>query len=379
MRVLHIGKFFAPFAGGIENFMLDLLPACAELGVEQALLVHESPRGHRAPPVKFGFLADFERVPMFGQLSYAPVSPGFRAALDRMIDRFDPDLVHLHLPNTSAFWALASSRARRLPWVVHWHSDVIGPGLDPKLKALYPLYRPFEQALLRRARVIVATSQPYLESSPALAPWRDRCTVIPLGLDPARIEARDERLQVWSGPPRLRVLAVGRLTRYKGFETLIRAAAGVDGVELVIAGDGPQRRRLEHLIAGSGGPVRLLGGVSDPVRNALMQSCDVFCLPSINRAEAFGLSLVEAMALGKPAIATRVPGSGMGWVIEHERTGWLVEPGDAGPLADLLARLVRDREPLSRCSRNALARFEAHFRIEAVARQITGLYRTLVQ
>jgi glycosyltransferase involved in cell wall biosynthesis len=382
MRVLHIGKFFAPFAGGIENFMLDLLPACADLGVEQALLVHVSPDGSGAPDAQFKFLSRFCRVPMLGQFSYAPISPAFRRALVEMITDFRPDILHMHLPNTSAFWALASVEARRLPWVVHWHSDVVGPGLDPKLKALYPFYRPFEQALLKRASAIIATSPPYLESSAALAPWQDKCRVIPLGIDSERVDAQIENPEIWSGDKRLRVLAVGRLTRYKGFDVLIRAAALVDGVQVVIAGEGEQRARLERLVReqcrrSNACDVRLIGGVADPVRNALLKSCDVLCLPSVNRAEAFGLSLVEAMAAGKPAIATRVPGSGMGWVVEHERTGWLVEPRNVGQLADVLGCLVHDRKIIATMGRNARARFEAQLRIGAVARQAVDLYNTL--
>ena len=143
MRVLHIGKFFAPFAGGIENFMLDLLRACSAEGVAQACLVHEAPgQAHAARDRGFDFLERFERVPTVAQLSYAPVSPGFSRAMERMLGEFRPDVLHLHMPNTSAFWALKSRRARRIPWVVHWHSDVVGPGLDTKLKLLYPFYRP---------------------------------------------------------------------------------------------------------------------------------------------------------------------------------------------------------------------------------------------
>ena len=133
-----------------------------------------------------------------------------------MLAEFRPDVLHLHLPNTSAFWALKSRRARAIPWVVHWHSDVIGPGLDAKLKLFYPLYRPFEQALLKRADAVIATSPPYLESSRALQPFRDKCRVIPLGLDPARLEpSATATASVWRNDGRLKVLAVGgfRATR----------------------------------------------------------------------------------------------------------------------------------------------------------------------
>ncbi|MEX0916417.1 MAG: glycosyltransferase [Wenzhouxiangellaceae bacterium] len=380
MRVLHVGKFFAPFAGGIENFMLDLLRACSAGGVVQACLVHEAPGQRGLTGGAFDFLQHFRRVPTLGQVSYAPVSPGFGRALERMLVDFRPDVLHLHLPNTSAFWALRSRRARAIPWVVHWHSDVVGPGLDTKLKMLYPLYRPLEQALLRRAEVILATSPPYLDSSRALRPWRDKCRVIPLGLEPVRMDASPESGEtIWRFPEKLKALAVGRLSRYKGFDVLMRAAREVEDVELVIAGSGEQHKRLERLLpAAAGDRIRLVGNVSDDRRNRLLAGCDLLCMPSLNRAEAFGLSLLEAMAAGKPAIATRVPGSGMGWVVQHERTGWLVEAGDAGALTATLGRLAADRSVLAMAGERARQRFETQFGIDAVAGEVVEVYKSLV-
>src|SRR6056297_1095242 len=391
MRVLHIGKFFAPFAGGIENFMLDLLRSCSAEDVAQACLVHAAPgQAHTSSDEVFEFIEHFARVPTVAQISYAPVSPGFRRAMERILVEFRPDVLHLHLPNTSAFWALTSRRARRLPWVLHWHSDVIGPGLDTKLKMLYPFYRPFEQALLKRADVVIATSPPYLDSSLALRPWREKCRVIPLGLAPDRVEvaagrpgsSADDGVSIpdWAGDGRFRVLGVGRLSRYKGFGTLIRAAAGTDAVELIIAGDGEQRSQLERLVpAHASGRIRLVGSVDDATRNRLMAECDLFCLPSINRAEAFGLSLVEAMAAGKAQLATRVAGSGMDWVVEEGRTGWMVGPGDVGELERELGRLAGDRARVLTAGRCSRERFENRFRIDAVAGEIAGVYRTLLE
>lgn len=380
MRVLHIGKFFAPFAGGIENFMLDLLRGCAAEGVMQACLVHEAPgQSAAAEDQDFDFLERFARVPTVAQVSYAPVSPGFSRTMARMLAEFRPDVLHLHLPNTSAFWALESKRARAIPWVVHWHSDVVGPGLDAKLKLLYPFYRPFEQALLKRADVVIATSPPYLESSRALRPWKNKCRVVPLGLDPARLDASSGSADpAWRHSEKLKVLAVGRLSRYKGFGVLIRAASAVEDVELVIAGSGERRTRLERMLpAGSDGRLRLVGGVDDAGRNRLLAGCNVLCMPSISRAEAFGLSLLEAMAAGKPVIATRVPGSGMGWVVRHEQTGWLVAAGDVGELADRLRRLARDRAALEQAGARARECFDAKFGIDAVAREVVQVYKSV--
>src|SRR5690606_31002507 len=105
-------------------------------------------------------------------------------------------------------------------------------------------YRPFEQALLRRAAVIVATSLPYLEASVALRAWRVKTRVVPLGAEPVHgsLATRD----AWRGGG-LRLLAVGRLSRYKGFDVLLRALARMEGASLVLAGDGECGGELRRL------------------------------------------------------------------------------------------------------------------------------------
>jgi glycosyltransferase involved in cell wall biosynthesis len=273
---------------------------------------------------------------------------------------------------------LLSPAARRIPWVIHWHSDVVGPGLEKHLRLLYPFYRPFEQAALGRARQVIATSPAYLQSSRALAPWRDRSNVVPLGLEPVRLECQPlPEPGPWRNPGHLRVLGVGRLARYKGFSDLIDAVAAVNNVELIIAGQGPLWAQLQRQVAYSGAADRitLAGSVGNQTRNQWLASCDLLGLPSLNRAEAFGLCLVEAMAVGKPALTTTVPGSGMAWVVEHDKTGWLVSPGDRSGLIEQLAHLQRHREQVTAAGQRAHEAFAKRFHIDAVADRIVEIYR----
>ncbi|RKT44440.1 glycosyltransferase [Thiocapsa rosea] len=377
MRVLHVGKFHPPFAGGMENFIADLLPALEAQGVCSAVLVHDEGRaGGHSPDA-----SRIYRARSYGRVLYAPVSPSFPFRLHRAIRDFRPDLLHLHLPNTSAFWAMSVPSARALPWVVHWHADVVTRGGDPRLDRAYRLYRPFEQALLARSHLIIATSPPYLEASRALAPWQARCRVIPLGLDAGRLADPDPAMREdadrrW-GKGVFRVLAVGRLARYKGFDRLIEAAAALPGCRILIVGAGDQEPRLSARLQelGLGARVELMGFRSDAEMHGLLATCDVLCLPSLERAEAFGLVLLEAMRFAKPVVASDIPGSGVGWVVREAGHGLTTAPGDAERLAAALRALQLDPGRRRQLGDAGAAALRIRFGIASTARAIAELYR----
>ena len=384
VRILHIGKFYPPFAGGMENFLADLLPALQQQGVATAALVHDAPsRLQPHSPFKDEGEVCIYRAPCHGRLLYAPISPAFPFWLARAIREFQPDLLHLHLPNTSAFWALAIPAARRLPWVIHWHADVVASTIDRRLALAYRLYRPFEQRLLAASRAVIATSPPYLNASAALAPWRARCHTIPLGLDPTRIPdpdpAAQERAEALWGPTGFRILAIGRLTYYKGHDILIQAAAHLPGSRVLIVGTGEHRNRLAALIQSLNlyDPVRLPGFQPEADLNALLASCDVLCLPSLERTEAFGLVLLEAMRFGKPVVVSDIPGSGTGWVVNQAGHGLRVPPSDPEALAVALRKLQHDPAQRTALGLAGAMALKQQFGIRPIATAITGLYRRL--
>lgn len=380
MRVLHVGKYYPPFAGGMELFLADLLHALRDEGIEVAALVHhERPGGRGVRPAPWDAVAVF-RAPCYGRLLYAPLSPAFPFWLNRAIREFRPDLLHLHLPNTSAFAALILPAARRIPWVIHWHADVVASDIDRRLALAYRLYRPFEQRLLAASRMVIATSAPYLQSSRALAPWRGRCRVVPLGLDPGRIPDPDASAaakaeDLW-GPSGFRVLAIGRLTYYKGHETLVRAATQLHRSRILIVGRGDRRAQLAALVhaLGLAERVGLPGFQPDPVLNALLASCDLLCLPSLERTEAFGLVLIEAMRFGKPVVVSDIPGSGAGWVVREAGHGLLAPPGDPERLAAVLHALQLDPTRRHRLGQSGRIALSERFDITQVARAVGGLY-----
>src|SRR5690606_4146956 len=105
---------------------------------------------------------------------------------------------------------------------------------------------------------------------------------------------------------------------------------------------------------------------------------DCLCLPSIERTEAFGLVLLEAMREGRPCVVTDVPGSGMSWVVRHGETGLVTRSGDVDALRAALVQL-RDAETLRTAMGDAgRQRFREHFTIPAIARQFVDLYQDVL-
>jgi glycosyltransferase involved in cell wall biosynthesis len=377
MRILHLGKYYAPERGGIESYTQALCECTAARGHAVAALVHQRPGTWRTTREAVNGI-EVRRVACIAAPVYTPVSPTYPIELSRALGDFEPDVLHLHLPNPSCFALLASLRARRVPWVVHWHSDIPADAPDWRLRTGYRLYRPFEQALLRRAAAIAATSDAYMDASAALAPWRAKARVIPLGT--VDVALPSPRADLWPDGDGLRWLAVGRLSHYKGFDVLLRALADVPDARLAIVGDGECADSLRATARDSGvaARVRFAGSVDDATLLAAYAAADAFALPSVNRGEAFGLVLLEAMRARLPVVASAIAGSGIGDVVADGDTALLVPPGDASALASALARLG-DARLRTRMGARGRERFEQRFTLERSAQRWLALYEDVLR
>lgn len=364
----------------METYLRDLMAAQSRQGLAPAALVHQSditPTSHDEAYQTEGQPLHVTRAAVWARLIFTPISPTFPWLLNRMLKQLQPDVLHLHMPNVSAFWVLCLPRARRVPWVIHWHADVLASKYSPGLRLFYTLYRSFEHALLRRSTAIIATSPPYLDSSPPLQRFRQKCHVVPLGLDPANMLSPQPVTPTPDSGGPLRVLAIGRLTYYKGLEYLIRAAAEVVDVDVHIIGTGDQETKLKALAHNLGLECRITFHGYLPKKQLAQQfaDCDCLCLPSIERTEAFGMVLLEAMYYDKATVISNVPGSGMGWVVDDGITGLHVPPENASGLAESLRNLQQDREKTRRLGKNGRQKFDRLFHIDRSATAVSKLYQ----
>src|SRR6266480_5281576 len=179
-----------------------------------------------------------------------------------------------------------------------------------------------------------------------------------------------------------RILSVGRLVAFKGFEHLIDACAELarQGLDFTceIIGDGPLRDDLQTKIdmLNLSPRVSLLGSLSQEAVLEKLQAADIFALASVmdrqGASDIFPTVIIEAMAAARPVVSTRL--AGISESVMHGETGLLVPPGDTTELAQALEQLMRDPELRARYSRAGRARIERHFRIEQTVAPLLQLF-----
>jgi rhamnosyl/mannosyltransferase len=357
MHILHVYKDYFPILGGIENHIRLLAEAQAALGHEVTVLAC-APDRHTSEEQRNGV-----HVIRAGRLvTVASMPLSWRQPL--ILAKLQPDIAHVHSPyplGEVANWLWGRARAT----VITYHSDII------RQRMILCLYGPILRRVLYAADTIIATSSHYLESSPWLRPMRDRCVVVPLGIDLSRftMSARYPH-----SPPVL--LFVGRLRYYKGLDTLLRAMPHIPQARLIIVGDGPMRNTWQRLAARLElePRVKFVGEVSDRELPRYYADADLFVLPANARAEAFGTVLLEAMATGLPVISTEL-GTGTSWVNQDGVTGRIVPPNNPEALAAAIQELLANPGQLVQMGRAARARVEAEFSLPVMVQRVETVYR----
>ncbi len=373
LRVTHLGKFYHPAHGGIERTVRTLAHAQARLGCSVRVICMDHERGRsnrieRDGPVE---VVRIRRARSLAKLDLCPDLP-------RLIRDAEADLLHLHTPNPTMILGLILSGDRR-PLVVSHHSDVI----KQRLRCL--LFSPLERICYDRARLILAMSPPYIAGSRILRRSADRVAILPIGLELAPFldpspEVREQGDRLSRAHPGPLWFSCGRLVYYKGLETAILALRGVPGT-LLIAGDGPERPRLERLAARLDlkGRIRFLGNVPrDEDLAAYYLASDALWFPSNARSEAYGLVQVEAMASGCPVINTAIPHSGVPWVSRHEESGLTVPVDDPAAFAAAARRLLEEPGLRDRLAAGARARAVAEFHCDEMGSRSQERYRAML-
>ena len=378
MRIAHVTATFPPSYSGTGVVCYYNALGLARLGHPVTVFTAADASTQAADPTEF----TVRRLPALFRLGNAPFLPG-------LLRLSGFDLVHLHYPfyfGAEMVWLGALSSGLR--YVVTYHQDVLFPGLLRWPERLH--HRMVGKRILDRASRILATSLDYARAS-RLQPWLgqgpQKVQELPNGVDAERFRPGLDS-SAWRARYGLRtaervVLFVGALDRahyFKGVPVLLQALASLKGenTRLLLVGEGDLRASYEqqaHLL-GLSDRVRFCGRVSDRDLPAHYALCDLLVLPSTTLGEAFGVVLLEAMACGKPVVASNLPG--VRSVVSDGQDGLLVRPRDVPDLATKMQMLLDDAPRCQEMGKLGRAKVEARYNWPVIIPRLLQVYEEVL-
>jgi glycogen(starch) synthase len=366
VRIAFVTALYLPHTGGLEVLASQMLAELHQRGHDVTVVTSLDDRTHPAHEVIGG--VEVVRTDAHDVIARRDLPGILRVQRDtwELLRHLRPDVIHAHDGSPALWMYLRAARAARPPLLLTLHSVMTrqfastGASLDGL------------RTMLRAADAVTGVTRPVVDDACALEPAiAGRASVVPNGVAwPPRawVPQRDDD----------HVLCVGRLVASKGFDRALRALHRLadvrPSVRLTIAGDGPERGRLEQLA----GELRLrsrvefLGEVPHDRIPSLVDASTVVLMPS--RFEGMPLVALEAAWLGRPVVAAAVPG--LDEVIVSGTTGLLVD-GDDDALATAVGSLLADRALARSMGAAAQQRAVASFSLETCVDRYEALYRRL--
>lgn len=388
LRVLFI-SIMDPFmsATGPGAHMRGLSQSLTKLGCEVHILVLNPKNSNRVVngiQMHYRDLSPSTRAPLVTDLSFNLIS--FRE-VDKLCSEYKMDIIHGQSPSSYGYGLL---RRSDIPFVVTLHASLGEytsffniPLSFMNRNLVYELMMSSVMLFLtsfleyKRADKVIAVSKSIAEETIAYCHLpRRRVVTIHNGIDLAGFTdlRGDEENENHT------LLSVGRLSWRKGYKYLIDAMPSVlseyPDAKLLLLGYGEQRKPLQQNVKKLGieSSVLFLDKVSTERLHSLYHEAEVYVQPSLY--EPFGITILEAMSMKKPIVATRV--GGFPEIITNEVEGLLVEPGNSLNLAEAIINLLSDSSYRRRLSCNARRRVEREFTWEAIAKKTIELYRNLL-
>ena len=334
-KIVILGKYYDPVQGGTEEYAKICAHSLANVGEVHVVCFGETSKTTYEKVEGI----DVVRCGRIAEVMSQPIS----FSMIRELRRLKPDLIIYNAPNyIGALAILLASRASKI-MVVH-HSDVFGR------KLVRDLAHPFHLAVLKRSSVVIVNSLRNVKTAIDLPATDLPVISIPLGLresdylidDDIRNAANELR-----GRLKTSFIAgfIGRHVRYKGLNIIVEAIAKTQDIGCVIVGDGPKRSEAEELAVTLGVRDRIvfLGSVEHREKLIALEAMDAVLLPSVDKAEAFGLVQIEGQLLEKPVIISDLP-TGVRDITQPNISGLMVRTGDVDSLADALNLLARNPE-----------------------------------
>ena len=372
-KILMVTCSYYPSTGGGIRYQKDVVDYFRTKGnVVDVLTISDN----KSMCIKSSAQGAIIEMPKLAKINSATLSIPYFNLFGKLASGYD--ILHFNFPNPIAEIAALRHRSklRHVKKFVFYHADIV------PAKRFSGLYNRFiTPRFLKLMDQIVVSSPKMAEYSPHLQPFKEKISVIPFGIDinyyvpPS--SAQDRHTQGTQVVPKL--LFVGRLSRYKGIDYLIRAMKLAPG-HLSIVGSGPLKDALAHLVEDLGltGRIDFCGYVSDQELLKKYQEADILVLPSTDAGEAFGYVLIEAMACRTAVISTEL-NTGTSYVNTNGETGFVVPPKDVVALGQAIRTLAEKPDVLESFKDQAVRRAHKLFSLKRMLLETEELYCKTIQ
>ena len=366
IKIAHIARFAKPHIGGIEAVIEQINKSLPDEEFEKEVFccsnTEKSSVENGVKYNRFRYLFNFAANSISPQLFFGMLG-------------LKTDIIHFHMPviQNVVIWFilyhLGLLKYRKM--VITYHGAIVG--YDKFMKPFWGLYKYFYQ----KADIIHVLSPNVIESEPILTTFRNKCAIIPYGIN-TDIQLHKEEVQIIREQYHNKkiILCCGRLVKFKGFQYVIEAMKTIDNAILLIIGDGPLMESFKAYIEENllSEKVKLLGSISDKKQKEIYyQTCDIFVLSSIQTSESFGIVQLEAMKYGKPVINTNL-GTGVNYISIDKETGLTVQPKNVEQLTNAINTLLNKDELRLQYGQNARKRVKELFDISNIQSKYEELY-----
>lgn len=377
MKIALVSPYDYPYPGGVVKHIFYLDKEFRRLGHDVRIIAACSEDVGDVPPQVIKVSGSIAHIPFAGSVARITLSPRVYRRVKKILKREQFDVIHLHEPLTPTLPLAVLRHVPLSPQSVvvgtfHAYRESVHPGYE----YVKPIFEPF----FGRLDGHIAVSEVVRDYLMPYFPCNYR--IIPNGIDLERFGDPASRPIEQFDDGKLNILFVGRLEKRKGFKYLLRAFAqvkqAVPEVRLLVVGAYDREDKAPFVLyARQHGlrDVRFIGQVSEDDLPYYYRTCHVFCAPSTG-FESFGIILLEAMAAGKPIVASNI--DGYRGVLKDGEEGLLVQPEDERRLADALIRLLKDpalREKMGRQGQATATDYAWH----KVAQQVLDYYRELLE
>lgn len=349
MKVLQLVKYYDPCQGGMESVVKNIVEGVIENFETNSFIVYSN--NHKRNFIKEVISKNRETIikeitPVY--LKSQPLNLRY-PSLKRLIK--ENDVIHHHYPFPTMEFTLLRylKKMTNKKFIITWHANI----KNSRWNWIERIYNPMMEQLLDRADSIIVTSPQLFEASEILQKYKHKVKTIALSFDP---KFATSVARIFPEGRCFEILFVGKLRKYKGVEYLINAIVDLD-VNLKIVGNGEELNSLILLLEDLKvtNKVTFITDADDFQLANYYKKADLFVLPSINEAEAFGVVQLEAMANGLPVINTSLE-SGVPFVSLNEFSGFTVNPKNSTALKEAIEKIISNKQLYESFSLNALER-----------------------